>query len=188
MLKRKMIRDLKKYSKTRQLVRLITDHPDGDKYSGLMLACLPDMVLFRSESNFQLDGIIALPLKHLKSVHSGINETVYMKILTRAQGSKKPNTPVWITRVRNIPQLVAECQNRNHWPVVETLSKGSGALYIGPISDLDSSGFRIFAYSAEGTWEKNYWLSWKEVFKVEILDFYSTHFNRYMKKIPRPNQ
>jgi hypothetical protein len=177
---------LKRLAGSQKTVRLYTTHIDGDAYDGIVLAAFPELILLQVINDFKLGGVIALPTRSLKSVRLGPLEKTMDEIIHENGQIKKLNKSTWIREVNNIGLMLMECWRRKIWPIVEIQYEKKNALYIGPITGIYQKNFGIFCYGAEGKWEKIYKLTYKEVFRVEVFDDYSKHFNRYMaKKLPK---
>ena len=75
----------------------------------------------------------------------------------------------------------------NIWPIVEILFEIDGKLetdfYIGPIIKIERYGFWICPYDGAGKWEEEYFIEFKEIFKIEFDDQYSSTFNNYMRSL-----
>jgi hypothetical protein len=163
-------------------VRILTRHIDGDKYDAIILKSNPSLVLLQILDEFQCNGILLLPTKHIKGLRFSKFEHLWDRVLLDCGELEKVKRLPWLIKIESPRDMLEECRRRKIWPIVETQSKGASALYIGPITEIHDKGFNLFCYDAAGKWEKNYYLSYKDIFKIEIFDNYSTHFNRFMKK------
>ena len=67
---------------------------------------------------------------------------------------------------------------------METLSDNKQKdyfLYLGSITKFGDHSFWIRSYDADGKWEKQFEISFSEVFRIEFGSRYCNHFNDYMK-------
>jgi hypothetical protein len=177
---------LKGLKKSKKSVRLITNHPDGDNYDGIILGVSENLVILQEENGFAFGGVVALPLNRIKGRRLGSLEHLRDQVVAENGQFKKLIRYSWLRAVKNIEQILKECARRKIWPIVETIRKRKTALFIGPITQVGPKEFSIFCYDANGKWEKEYLLNYREIFKVEIFDSYSTHFNRFMsKRVPK---
>lgn len=172
--------------RSKKYVRFILHH-ENEIYDGFVLLCNKDMVLIQEDRDFFSDGIIALPIRSIKRLRIGPIEKLRGKIVKQYGILKKIKKSFWLLKTKNIEQIIRECRLRKIWPIVEALKKGESALFIGPITEVGKNEFYLYAYDAEGKWEKNYKLQFREVFRIQLFDAYSKYFNRYMKRKIKAN-
>lgn len=175
---------LRSLLKMRKVVRFLTKHPHNDKYHGVLLAAHEQHLIFRVVDNFRFDGVLVLPMKQLKKVQGGQNEIVFDQIMFKEKKLAVPPCPAWILKAPSIEALVQAMLKRGLWPVVETRRGKETALYLGPVTNAGESSFSLYCYNSYGQWEKEYRLSYRDIFKIEFFDDYSTPFNAYMAKRP----
>jgi hypothetical protein len=164
-------------------MRFKTKHPDGDNYDGIVTHIKPGFIVLREEESFELDGVIILPKRFIKGVRDGKFDLCCNEILRR-NGALKHLRPIrWLNSCETIPQVIAALMRRDIWPGVEVIfNEGAeSALYLGPITRVADDRFFIKCYDAAGRWEKEYELSYGEIFRIEIDSMYSRHFNAYMR-------
>ena len=187
-MKPEWIRQLNNARRLNKGVRLITNHPEGDQYDGYVLKCNREMVILQDENDFMFDGIIAFPLRSVKRIRIGALEKVRNEIVKKFGLRRKIKKSIWLLKTNSLRQIIDECRRRNVWPIIESRKKKTTALFIGPITSVGQNDFEIYVYDALGKWEGGYNLPYKDVFRIELFDAYSTNFNRYMrqkKKIKR---
>lgn len=167
-------------------LRLLTDHPSGDSYDGIVVHQATDFVVLREMQDFESDGLIVLPRKHLTGHRDGRFERCGNAILKLNRAHNRLRVPRWLRSCDSLPAIMAALQARDIWPAVEvTYDKGNQtAVYLGVIESVDKSGFSIKGYSASGTWEKRTRIEMDEVFRLEFDSRYCNHFNAYMKSRP----
>jgi hypothetical protein len=124
----------KKLCQQKKAVCLFTRHYDGDKYHGIISACSKDLILLESDNDFVFDGIVALPTRQLKFLRRGGFEKTLDQIYLKFKLLKFKRRSSWLLKVENIQQLIGECYKRTLWPIIETQSKNTNALFIGPIT------------------------------------------------------
>jgi len=176
------IEKCKKLIQFKKPVSLFTRHRDGDRYNGIIVGCSKDVILIESDNDFVFDGIIALPTRQIKNLRHSQFEKTLDRIFTKFGLLKLKKRSPWLLKTETMQQLVSECFKRKLWPIIEMQHKRGNALYIGPITSVEKNGFQIFAYDANGKWEKNYSLTYNEIFKIQLFDKYSTYFNKFMKE------
>jgi len=166
-------------------LRLKTDHPDGGNYDGVVTQISKDFVVICQEEAFQFDGIVILPKKFITGCRDNKYDRCCNEILRMNGAIKNCRQPEWLQGCETIWDVFAviESTKRNIWPTVEIVwdKRSKGAFYLGPITDIAENGFRIKGYDAAGKWEKEIWLKFKWVFKIEFDSQYCRHFNKYMQ-------
>jgi hypothetical protein len=83
-----------------------------------------------------------------------------------------------------LPEVIRELQKRDVWPGVEIISNRNAetAFYIGPITRTADDYFYLRCYDAAGKWEKEYRLTYDEIFRIELNSNYCSRFNAHMRK------
>ena len=96
---------------------------------------------------------------------------------------EKIEVPEWIAGCENIKEVIASIKRRDIWAAIGTLfnEQTDSALYLGPITRTGTENFFLKCYDAAGEWEKEYELSYDEIFRIEFDSRYCTHFNKYMR-------
>jgi len=177
----------KKYKKSfdgHWCLRFKTRHPDNDAYDGVVTHITRDFIILREEVDFEFDGIIILPKKSIKGYRDSKYETCCNEILRENGAMKKCHSPRWLDSCETLSQVFAQMKSRDIWPGVETLfNEGKeNAFYIGPITRTEDHYFYILCYDAAGKWEKEYQLTYEEVFRIELNSRYCDNFNAYMRR------
>ena len=176
----------RKYEKSvagKWCLRFKTKHPDGDNYDGIVTHVKPNFIVMREEADFELDGVIILPKRSIKGFRDDKYDECCNQIL-RHNGALKKLRPVrWLNSCGTIPQVISAMMRRGIWPGIETLAERDEdwAFYIGPITGVGGEQFSLRCYDAAGRWEKEYELSYDEIFRIEFGSKYCNHFNEYMK-------
>lgn len=165
-------------------IRFATDHPDDDQYSGIVIHKTNTLVFIYMIDDFEVDGMLVLPRKRITKVRDSEFEECENKIIRANCEIKKIKTPRWLKSIKTIKEYVEYLMKKKVWPIIEVVdSDNNDALYIGPVTSVGKSSFTINSYDATGEWEKEYTLSYSDVFKIEINSRYANHFNNYMKGI-----
>lgn len=177
----------KKYQKSLQekwCIRLNTLHPDGDAYDGVVTHIKRSFIVLKVSRDFEFDGIMVFPKKFIKGYRDGKFEQCENEILRENGEIPKCQSPDWLDLCDSLPQVIAEMKQRDIWPGIEILfnDKSENAFYIGPITQLAGDKFFLNCYDAAGQWEKDYKLTYSEIFRIEFDTKYCTHFNNYMRK------
>ena len=178
----------KKYAKSKNkkwMVRFHTIHPDGDNYDGIVTNIKRNFIVIRETRELALDGIVVLPKKVLRGWRDSKFEASYNRILRYTGAIKKAKSPKWLEKCHSLSDVVRHLRMKNIWPMVEILfnkgRKKETDFFIGEIKEINDEGFWIRSYAATGKWEKEYPIEFKEIFKIEFDDPYSTIFNDYMR-------
>ncbi len=185
-MKLSIVKNVKHSVRLKKSIRLITHHPNGDNYDGIVLSCTKDVILLQYERDFIFDGVIAFPPSNLKDVRMGKLERSLDRIFSKFEPLKKIKYPSWILKTKSINEIIRECRRRRIWPIVEARRKGKTSLFIGPVTEVGTKSFCLFAYDAEGKWEKNYVITYEQVLRIQLFDAYSKYFNGYMKSRIKP--
>jgi len=164
-------------------MRFETVHPDGDNYDGVITHIKPEFIILREEESFELDGVILLPKRFIKSIRDGKYDKCCNQIIRANGAMKKLRAPRWLGSCETIPQVISSMMRRKIWPGVEIIfNQGSdSAFYLGPITQVGDEQFFIKSYDAAGKWEKEYQLSYDEIFRIELDSKYCNHFNAFMR-------
>jgi hypothetical protein len=164
-------------------LRLKTDHPDGDTFDGVITQISKDFVVICQEEAFEFDGIVILPKKFITGCRDNKFERCGNEILRMNGALKKCRMPQWLNGCESLPDILAALKERDIWPGIEAIfgKKPTNAFYLGPVTGIAADRFSIKCYDAAGNWEKDYWLKYKRIFKIEIDSQYCRHFNKYMR-------
>lgn len=164
-------------------LRFLTTHPHGDNYDGIVVHIGSDYIVLREETDFEFDGLIALPTKYLDGYRDGPFERSRNAILRLQRAEPRLRVPRWLRACDTLPALLARLQEREIWPAVEVLTDQgkSCAVYLGALQEVAESGVVLKGYDAAGKWEKPTHIDFDEVFRVEFDSRYCNHFNAYMK-------
>lgn len=167
-------------------LRLLTDHPGGDAYDGIVVHQTADVVVLREMQDFEADGLLAVPRKHLTGHRDGRFERCANAIVKMNKAQTRLRVPRWLPGCGSLQALVAALQARDIWPAVEVLfADGTRtATYLGIIQQIDDAGFVLKGYGASGVWEKRSRIDFADVFRLEFDSRYCNHFNAYMKSRP----
>jgi len=173
----------KKSLNEKRLIRLKTKHPDGDNYDGIILKETDKLIFLASETDFEFNGIIIFAKKFIKGFRYGRFEECHNELIRFNGQINKVRLPVWLKTVNSWEDILRGLNKRDIWPCVEILYNKleKSVFYIGPGIGGDEEGFTLHGYDADGKWEKEYYLNYDEIFRVEFNDKYSKNFNSYMK-------
>jgi hypothetical protein len=174
-----LLKKLLKLKGQKTLARFEDD--EGDKYLGLLYWAGPGGFIFHEFRDLRSDGLQFWPLKSLRSLTVNRDYSLLFRLVQRNGELKRRPMPAWLKRVKDLKGMLQACQEHAIWPVVEDSGIESTALYLGPLLEVGETRFKQRAYDAGGKWEKAHELSMETVIRVEILDWYSTTFNSYMK-------
>ena len=182
----------KKYKKSKDkkwLLRFKTSHPEGDHYSGVVTDIKRTFIVLRELRELEFDGILVLPKKVLKGCRDSKYEACHNRILRHSGSINKAKSYDWnpLIDINTLYDVVQKIRRNNIWPSVEILFEIDGKLetdfYIGPIIKIERYGFWICPYDGAGKWEEEYFIEFKEIFKIEFDDQYSSTFNNYMRSL-----
>jgi hypothetical protein len=178
-----LARKYKKSLDEQWCARFKTGHPGGDKYDGVVMQIKPDFIVLREEEAFEFDGVVILAKKFIRGFRDGKYERCANEILRENGAIKKLRVPRWLDSCEAIPQALAAMMRRDIWPAIEIIYNegGDSAFYLGVITGIEDEQFSIKSYDAAGKWEKNFVLSYEEIFKIEFDSRYCNHFNAHMK-------
>lgn len=167
-----------------RVIRVKTRHPDGDNFDGIVTSIKPGILVLVEEVCFEFDGAIVLPKKSIRGYRDGKRERCFNEIIRSNGAMKKCRSPRWLASCQSLPEVMEQLCRRDVWPAVEVIFNKSreSALYLGPITKVSEKHFYQKCYDATGKWEKEYKLSYDEVFKVEIGSKYCKYFNRYVRE------
>ena len=168
-------------------MRFKTQHPDGDKFDGVVTQIEHDFIVLREIADFEFDGAIVFPKKGITGYRDGKYDTCCNHILRQNGAIDQLSAPSWLKNCSTIPDVLSEIARRDIWPGVEALLDNGtdSALYIGPILEVGATSFKLESYDAAGGWENVYELEYDDVFKIELDSRYCNHFNAYMRTIAR---
>lgn len=176
----------KKYQKSlteKWCLRFKTSNPDGDNYDGVVMLNQRTFIVIQEMRGFEFDGVVLLPKKMIKGYRDAKFESCTNEIVRQNGAIKKLRIPAWLSSCETIPQVLIELMDRGIWPGIEQLKNENTltAYYLGPITGTGDTGFWLTCYDAAGKWEKEYFLKYQNIFKIEINSKYCKHFNKYMK-------
>jgi hypothetical protein len=165
-------------------LRFKTRHPDGDIYDGIVTQIKSGFIVLREEEDFDFDGIIILPKKYVKGYRDGEYDQCCNEILRESGVLRKARSPSWLDAYETLPEVIRKLKRRDIWPGVEIVFNGDSetAFYIGPITRTADDYFYLRCYDAAGKWEKEYKLTYDEIFRFEIDSKYCNKFNAYMRR------
>lgn len=169
--------------KNKWCVRFKTAHPDKDVYDGVIIYNKSEFIVLHEEEGFEFDGFIIIPKKFIKKIRDGKYEKCCNQIIRQNGEIENLSAPDWIASCNNIRQLIKALKSEEIWAGIEIVfnQETKSAFYIGPITRIGTKNFYIKCYDATGKWEKEYKLSYQEIFKIEFDSKYCNHFNKFMK-------
>jgi hypothetical protein len=164
-------------------MRFETTHPENDNYDGVIIHIKEDFVILAQQNDFEFDGIIILPKKFIKNIRDGKYDKCCNQIMRFNGEIQKLTTPDWLDSCDTIYQILETMKAQDIWGAVEIIfgQEAESAFYIGPITEVNNEQFSLKCYDATGKWEKEYHLSFNEIFKIEINSKYCNNFNAFMR-------
>jgi hypothetical protein len=171
---------LEKSQKKKWAIKLITNLPNGDSYSGVVLHYTKSIIAIREYDDFRSDGLIFFPRKVITEIRDGEFEECENKILRMSGEIKASRKLKWLSNINNLKDLFSYLHTKEIWPAVETFQNSDDAFYLGPITKVTSSSIWLYCYDAAGKWEGEYNIKNKDVIRVEINSHYVDCFNNYM--------
>jgi len=177
-----MKKELLKSKNMQHTIRMSTSHPDGDAYDGVVLGLSKSIIVFQDVSDFKFEGVSILPRKWLTKIRDSKFEKCYDKILRLHDEIQNLNRKKWVNELTSIKSAIKVIHSKEIWPAIEVFDgKKKTAMFLGPITEIHSKKFSIFAYDATGKWEKEYYINYSEVFCIQLFNQYTDRFNKYMK-------
>lgn len=174
----------------KRMVKLTMTCPRGETHLGLVVRLTKSLVIVHEFDDFAYDGIRVCPRKCIASVKATKYEDCCKSILTHCGEIRKARRMHWLDRVEAMPDLMAVLAKRRIWPGIEIRDDSDEAeslLYIGPITAAGRSEFSIYCYDADGTWETNYHLRYRDLVAVQLESRYVRIFNDYMQATQPPH-
>jgi hypothetical protein len=164
-------------------LRFKTNHPDGTTFDGVVTHVKPRFIVMREDNDFRFDGVVILPKRSITGYRDGKYERCANDLMRENGEMAKCVVPAWLDATETLSGVIDELARRDIWPTVETLyQKGTkSAFYIGPITRLAKKRFNLYQYDSAGKWERDYEISYQEVFRIEFDNHYSNAFNDYMR-------
>ena len=155
----------------------------GDNYDGVVMMIRPTFIVLQELTSFYFDGIIILPKKVISGYRDNQFDRCKNEIIRQNRAINKLSLPKWLQSCQSVPQILIEMMERGIWPAIESVSKDKpgSALYLGQVDEVGNVGLYIYCYDAAGKWEKEYYLSYQNIIKIELNSDYCKNFNRYMK-------
>jgi hypothetical protein len=115
-------------------------------------------------------------------VRNGEQEKCYEKILRLHGEIKGLNRTKWVNELHSIKSAIKTLYKRGIWPAIEVFNgKKRTAMFLGPITEIESRKFTIFSYDSCGKWEREYCIKYSEVFCIQLFNQYTEYFNNFMK-------
>jgi len=171
---------LEKSKNNMWLIRLKTKHPDSDEFDGIVLHYNNTNLVFCLYDNFEFESIMILPRKWISGYRDSEFEICTNEIIRFNKQIENIPGLGWLKEVNSIRDILIKIKEQNIWPIIEAIHDDDSALYIGPITNVKSNSVEIDCYDATGEWEDLYDVRFSEIFKIEIFDKYSKHFNAFM--------
>jgi hypothetical protein len=177
-----------KYRKSKDLkwsMKFSTHHPDGDSYYGIVSHIAKNFIVVMKHDEFVFNGTLVLPKKVIKACRDRNYDTCANAVLRHSGNIRQFKPQRWLDRCQTLKEVLEKLKQKDIWPVVEIMyitgRKTKTAFYIGKITRIEKDAFWIFDYGADGQWQKEWEIKYREVFKVEFDDSYTRYFNAYMK-------
>ncbi|MCY2977316.1 MAG: hypothetical protein NTU79_01455 [Planctomycetota bacterium] len=165
-----------------ELIRIVTKHPDGTTLDGIVLSHSRTLVVIREITGFEPDGVIGIPKAWIEKVQKGKREKCASEIIKLENTLVDCDDSLDFAEWNTPKDVIAQLQQCDVWPAVEVISCSRASLYMGPITEVSKSWFKLHCYDACGKWEKVYKIEYHEVFKIEVESKYVKCFNRYMRR------
>ena len=164
-------------------MRFKTLHSDGDYFDGIVQKNNRRFIVLATYNNFEFNGHIILPKRHIKGYRDSEWEICENDIIRQNGQINKASIPKWLQECSSLKDIITQICKRKIWPTIETIStdKSNTSFYIGKILECTDSDFTLYHYDATGQWIDAFKIKYTEIFKIELGDRYSKHFNKYMK-------
>ena len=176
---------IKKSKEKKWSILFRTKHPEGDRFRGVVTEIKRSFIVLREEYELDFDGIIIAPKKYLKGCRDTKHEAISNRILRYTGAIKKAKSPKWLNNCDNLPDVILQIKKRDIWPIIEIIFDFEGEtisdFYLGRIVEIKNEGFMMQPYDSTGNWDELYYIEYKEIFKIQFEDQYSTIFNDYMR-------
>src|SRR5258708_34296148 len=88
-------------------LRLKTDHPHGDTYDGVVTQIAREFVVIRETTGLELDGIIILAKKFIKSCRDNKFDRCRNEILRMNGALRKCRQPDWLLNCESVWDVFA---------------------------------------------------------------------------------
>ncbi len=175
-----------KYSKSLDeqcCLRFKTRHPDGDTYDGVVTHIKSGFIVLRQVMDFEFDGLMILPKRSITGYRDGKCESCQNRILIERGELQRVRPTRWLDSCTTLADVSRELIARKIWPAVETLFNDNteSDIFIGPITRLAEDGFRLRSYDAAGNWQKEYEITFDEIFSIRLDCNYVKRFNTHMR-------
>lgn len=171
----------------KHLVSFRLNHPEFDFYDGVVLHFNDEIVIFHDFYEMDFDGIRILPRRFIKKVRLGKTQKTFQKVMVMNDGLKALSQKRWIKRIDTLKTALKILKRKRIWPCLDVIDEDQNtAFFLGPLTKVKKSSFKIFAYDAKGRWEKDYTLDIGEIFGLNLFSHYGSKFNRYMEKFNPP--
>lgn len=177
-----LLEKLKKSLNEQRCMRFKTFGVEVEEWDGVVVHIGNDFVAIFEEYGFELDGLLIFPKRVLKGYRDNRFDRCSNEILRENGQIKKAVAPIWLANSSGMVDVLQYCYRKDTWPAIDIGS----TLYLGPLVEVNENDLKIYGYDADGTWEKEYTISLREIVRIEINSKYSRNFNRFMKNRPMP--
>ena len=179
-----LTKQYKKSYEEQWCMRFKTRHPEGDAYDGIVVSITSEFMALREEDNFEFDGLQIFPKRSITGYRDNKFDRCCNDILRENGELRTLKVPAWLKKCSTVEKLLRNLMKRDIWPGVEILSDSDTAFYIGPVTRIEEEHWWIRCYDAAGKWEKEYRLTYDEIFRIELDSSYCNNFNAYMRRRP----
>ena len=162
-----MHRLLNKSLTKKKPVKLLTNHPDGISFDGVVFRLCKDLVIIFEIKDMQVDGVAAFTWSAISGV---IDLPVKHEAKKLIKSASKQRNVKWLNKVNNVRDLVSYLRKREEWVALETVEDDDSMIIVGTIDKLSGKGFTIS--SKQLSEEKPIKTQYQNLFKIEIYSSY----------------
>lgn len=146
---------------------------------GYITSISKELIFFRETENFELLGLIALPINQLLSIRYNKNDRYYDFIM-ESEGEKKSIKEDNLQKCHNFKLLFKYLKDRDEYVIVEL--EREGVFIIGEIIEVKKNSVHIRYFDATGIFENDVRkIRYKKITKVIFNDRYIDVFRKYLQ-------
>lgn len=175
---------LKKSVEQQWVIRVRMKVPDDDCYDGIVLDLQKKYFVLQEEIAFEFDGIVVFAKKFVKGIRDNKFDACCNRVVRDNNQIDRVKLPAWLSKCNTISDILQSLYRKGVWPGIEVIyDEGKETAYfLGPITEVNDAGVHIKGYDAAGKWEKEYFIEYVEISRIEINTKYVKNFNKYMRK------
>lgn len=171
---------LTKSLKKKRPVKLLTNHPDGQSFEGIVIYLTKSLIVIREIKDLEIDGVVAFPRQAISNVIDCPVESQKKELMKRDSNERAEKMTKWLKKVKNIKDLIGYPYKSGEWVAVETVRDDDSTVFVGSIQDFSGKTFCVSPSLVTDKRKKGRKVRYSDLFRIEIYSSYISSIRDYV--------